>query len=190
MHKLCRKAKVIHVILDNYRIHDSKITQAALRSYCPMHNRIEGVLEDLHATPGTTTVRTACPTAMQTHPGLTRNNLPVICTSAPLWFPVSGEYHPQGSHSCDRVQGKVVVGLLRNRCLSRPPYSIGSWPVSAGASHWLVCHKLETQWQRRGRVRFSVKKRIRTRDRRHLHRRCSYPLFGCPNRIRTYQHRG
>jgi transposase len=54
-------AKVIHVILDNYRIHDSKITQAALRSYggrirlhflppyCPNENRIERVWEDLHA---------------------------------------------------------------------------------------------------------------------------------------------
>ncbi len=55
------KARVIHVILDNYRIHDSKITQAALRShqgrirlhflppYCPNDNRIERVWEDLHA---------------------------------------------------------------------------------------------------------------------------------------------
>jgi len=55
------KAQVIHVILDNYRIHDSKITQAALRGYwgriqlhflppsCPHENRIERVWEDLHA---------------------------------------------------------------------------------------------------------------------------------------------
>jgi transposase len=55
------RALVIHVILDNYRIHDSKITQAALRSYegrirlhflppyCPTANRIERVWEDLHA---------------------------------------------------------------------------------------------------------------------------------------------
>jgi transposase len=55
------KAKVIHVILDNYRIHDSKITQAALGSYrgriqlhflppyCPNDNKIERVWEDLHA---------------------------------------------------------------------------------------------------------------------------------------------
>lgn len=55
------RAKVIHVILDNYRIHDSKITQAALRGYggrirlhflppyCPAANRIERVWEDLHA---------------------------------------------------------------------------------------------------------------------------------------------
>jgi transposase len=54
------KAKVIHVILDNYRIHDSKITQAALRGYagrirlhflppyCPTENRIERLWEDLH----------------------------------------------------------------------------------------------------------------------------------------------
>jgi transposase len=56
-----RQATVIHVVLDNYRIHDSKITQAALRGfggrirlhflppYCPKHNRIERVWEDLHA---------------------------------------------------------------------------------------------------------------------------------------------
>src|SRR6516165_4758044 len=56
-----RKAVVIHVVLDNYRIHDSKITQAALRDfsgrirlhflppYCPKHNKIERVWEDLHA---------------------------------------------------------------------------------------------------------------------------------------------
>ena len=55
------KAQVIHVILDNYRIHDSKITQAALRGYwgriqlhflppsCPHENRIERVWEDCHA---------------------------------------------------------------------------------------------------------------------------------------------
>jgi transposase len=54
-------AAVIHVVLDNYRIHDSKITQAALRGfggrirlhflppYCPQHNKIERVWEDLHA---------------------------------------------------------------------------------------------------------------------------------------------
>jgi len=52
---------VIHVILDNYRIHDSKIVQAALRGwngriqlhflppYCPNDNWIERVWEDLHA---------------------------------------------------------------------------------------------------------------------------------------------
>jgi transposase len=55
------RARVIHVILDNYRVHDSKITQAALRGhggrvrlhflppYCPLGNRIERVWEDLHA---------------------------------------------------------------------------------------------------------------------------------------------
>lgn len=54
-------ATVIHVILDNYRIHDSKITQAALQGfggrivlhflplYSPKENRIERVWEDLHA---------------------------------------------------------------------------------------------------------------------------------------------
>ena len=54
-------APVIHVVLDNYRIHDSKITQAALRGfggrirlhflppYCPEHNKIERLWEDLHA---------------------------------------------------------------------------------------------------------------------------------------------
>lgn len=55
------RAAAIHVILDNYRIHDSKITQAALAGfrgqirlhvvppYCPQHNRIERSWEDLHA---------------------------------------------------------------------------------------------------------------------------------------------
>jgi transposase len=55
------RASVIHVILDNYRIHDSKLTQAALAGfggrirlhflppYCPSENRIERVWEDLHA---------------------------------------------------------------------------------------------------------------------------------------------
>lgn len=55
------KAAAIHVILDNYRIHDSKITQAALQGfggrihlhflppYSPQENRIERVWEDLHA---------------------------------------------------------------------------------------------------------------------------------------------
>src|SRR5258708_4178389 len=54
-------APIIHVILDNYRIHDSKIVHAALRGfggriqfhflppYCPDHNKIERVWEDLHA---------------------------------------------------------------------------------------------------------------------------------------------
>lgn len=55
------RAAVIHVILDNYRIHDSKITQAALAGfggrirlhflppYCPNDNRIERHWQDLHA---------------------------------------------------------------------------------------------------------------------------------------------
>jgi transposase len=55
------RAAVIHVILDNYRIQDSKITQAALAGfggrirlhflppYCPNDNKIERVWEDLHA---------------------------------------------------------------------------------------------------------------------------------------------
>jgi transposase len=54
-------APVIHVILDNYRIHDSKIVHAALLGYgsriqlhflppyCPNDNRIERVWQDLHA---------------------------------------------------------------------------------------------------------------------------------------------
>jgi transposase len=55
------QAPVIHVILDNYRIHESKIVQAALRwwggrirlhflpPYCPNDNKIERVWQDLHA---------------------------------------------------------------------------------------------------------------------------------------------
>jgi len=55
------QAPVIHVILDNYRIHDSKIVHAALRGfggrvalhflppYCPNDNKIERVWQDLHA---------------------------------------------------------------------------------------------------------------------------------------------
>jgi transposase len=54
-------APVIHVILDNYRIHDSKIVHAALTGmgsriqlhflppYCPDDNKIERVWQDLHA---------------------------------------------------------------------------------------------------------------------------------------------
>lgn len=54
-------AKVIHVMLDNFGIHASKISQAAvadlggrvvlhfLPPYCPQHNRIERVWLDLHA---------------------------------------------------------------------------------------------------------------------------------------------
>jgi len=55
------RAPVIHVILDNYRIHDSKIAQAALMGfggriqlhflppYCPNDNKIERLWQDLHA---------------------------------------------------------------------------------------------------------------------------------------------
>lgn len=56
------KAKVIHVVLDNYRIHKSDIVNAALAGYLrgrielhflppysPDHNRIERVWQDLHA---------------------------------------------------------------------------------------------------------------------------------------------
>jgi transposase len=55
------KATVVHVILDNYRIHDSKIVHAALAGfggriqlfflppYCPDDNKIERVWQDLHA---------------------------------------------------------------------------------------------------------------------------------------------
>jgi putative transposase len=56
------QAKVIHVVLDNYRIHDSDIVKAALAGYLrgrielhflppysPDHNRIERVWQDLHA---------------------------------------------------------------------------------------------------------------------------------------------
>jgi transposase len=55
-------AKVIHVVLDNYRIHKSEIVHAALAGYLkgrielhflppysPDHNRIERVWQDLHA---------------------------------------------------------------------------------------------------------------------------------------------
>jgi len=54
-------AKVIHVVLDNFGIHASKISQAAVAAlggrvklhflppYCPQHNRIERVWLDLHA---------------------------------------------------------------------------------------------------------------------------------------------
>lgn len=55
------QAKVIHVVLDNFSIHDSKITRAAVAAlggrvklhflppYCPQANRIERVWLDLHA---------------------------------------------------------------------------------------------------------------------------------------------
>lgn len=55
------RAKVIYVILDNYRIHSSRLTQWALAQaggriqlvflppYCPEHNKIERIWEDVHA---------------------------------------------------------------------------------------------------------------------------------------------
>ncbi|MGE3807898.1 MAG: IS630 family transposase [Gemmataceae bacterium] len=55
------RAPVVHVILDNFRIHDSKIVHAALAGfggrirlhflppYCPDDNKIERVWQDLHA---------------------------------------------------------------------------------------------------------------------------------------------
>lgn len=58
--KVYPRANRIHVILDNYRIHDSGRTRLALASlqgqvelhflppYCPDHNRIERVWKDLH----------------------------------------------------------------------------------------------------------------------------------------------
>jgi len=64
LHKLLASypgAKVIHVVLDNYRIHTSKISTLALAGcqgriklhflppYCPNENKIERVWEDLHA---------------------------------------------------------------------------------------------------------------------------------------------
>lgn len=55
------KAGVIHVVLDNFKIHDSRAARAAVEEldgrvvphflppYCPDHNRIERVWLDLHA---------------------------------------------------------------------------------------------------------------------------------------------
>jgi transposase len=56
------EARRLHLILDNYRIHSSALVQAALHGYlagkvelhflppyCPDHNRIERVWQDLHA---------------------------------------------------------------------------------------------------------------------------------------------
>ena len=57
----CRGLRVIHLILDNYIIHKSRVTQAWLREhgvrlrlhflppYCPSENRIERLWLDLHA---------------------------------------------------------------------------------------------------------------------------------------------
>lgn len=61
LRKAYPEAKVIHVVLDNYRIHSSEITRAVLASferrivlhflppYCPDENRIERLWLDLHA---------------------------------------------------------------------------------------------------------------------------------------------
>ena len=63
LQRLCeayRRAKRVHVILDNYGIHRCSETRRALRhmpriqlhflpSYCPDHNRIERLWQDLHA---------------------------------------------------------------------------------------------------------------------------------------------
>lgn len=58
---LYAQAKVIHIILDNYRIHSSQIVAVALAGYaspirlhflppyCPDHNKIERTWQDLHA---------------------------------------------------------------------------------------------------------------------------------------------
>ena len=55
------RAQLIHVVLDNFRIHDSKLVHTALAGYaghvrlhllppcCPDDNKIERVWEDLHA---------------------------------------------------------------------------------------------------------------------------------------------
>ncbi len=59
--KVYADAKVIHVILDNYRIHHSRITRTVVTSaggkivlhflppYCPSENKIERLWQDLHA---------------------------------------------------------------------------------------------------------------------------------------------
>jgi transposase len=55
------EAPVVHVVLDNHRIHSSRITQRALAAfggrirlhflppYCPNENKIERLWQDLHA---------------------------------------------------------------------------------------------------------------------------------------------
>ena len=64
LHELRRaypRARVVHLILDNYQTHTSLITQSVVATlegrivlhflppYCPQHNRIERLWEDLHA---------------------------------------------------------------------------------------------------------------------------------------------
>lgn len=60
LRKVYRRKRVIHVILDNYKIHSSRIVEAAaqrwgvkvvrhfLPPYCPDHNRIERLWKDVH----------------------------------------------------------------------------------------------------------------------------------------------
>lgn len=71
------QAKVIHVILDNYRIHSSQIVAVALSGYasrirlhflppyCPDHNKIERVWQDLHAAVTRNHQRHTMPALMQ-----------------------------------------------------------------------------------------------------------------------------
>jgi transposase len=62
LRKAYPEARCLHLVLDNYRIHSSTIVEAALRGYlagrvqlhflppyCPDHNRIERVWQDVHA---------------------------------------------------------------------------------------------------------------------------------------------
>lgn len=54
------RAQAIHIVLDNFKIHDSQATRAAVATlkgkivlhflppYCPDHNRIERAWRDLH----------------------------------------------------------------------------------------------------------------------------------------------
>jgi transposase len=63
LHKLAEvyAGKTVHVVLDNFKIHDSKASRSAVESlggkidlhflppYCPDHNRIERTWLDLHA---------------------------------------------------------------------------------------------------------------------------------------------
>ncbi|MFQ5968828.1 MAG: IS630 family transposase [Acidimicrobiia bacterium] len=80
LHELRRaypNAKVIHVIVDNFGIHSSKITQAVvaglngrvvlhfLPPYCPNENRIERLWQDLHAQ---VTRNHTCPTMAKLMP--------------------------------------------------------------------------------------------------------------------------
>ena len=71
------KAKVIHIILDNYRIHSSHLVAVALAGYasrirlhflppyCPDHNKIERIWEDLHGAVTRNHQRSSMATLMQ-----------------------------------------------------------------------------------------------------------------------------